>query len=105
MNYNKNLHIQFKYTCMDSICDQLFVYWRVIPRELPLLKRIFCNPWRKVLIVRNNEQTYSRLLYHNEYIKYIYPLHTVGEMIAYETEMELNLVKNRALYKLKKNNI
>jgi hypothetical protein len=49
-----NLRIEF---CTQKGCEKSlyrYVYWRVVPSELGLIRRLLFNPWRKIYLYESN---------------------------------------------------
>ena len=82
MEYSRDLHIEVDLE--DVISNYREVYWRIVPHELPLFKRLFCNPWRRfyygLASLTGTNYEFSRDRYNSEIVGKI---KTYGDVCDY----------------------
>jgi len=80
--YNKNWKVEF---CLDSNpkSDYRGVFWRVLPSELSVFRRLFLNDWSKVYRAYKWLEGKSYLYSIEDYYKEIVPLKTIGDLFEY----------------------
>lgn len=96
IKYNPELKIETKYVCLDGSCTNVFVYWRVVPKELNIFMRLFFNPWRKVIFVPSDSAKKGRLFYYSQYKRDVFTLKTVKDISNYNNKMNERFKKNLA---------
>lgn len=84
MKYDRNWKVQTATSDWDSGCEYREVFYRILPSELPLLKRIFCrNPWRKFYYAMCTQPTFGHYYSAKDYNTILKKLTTFGEVLDY----------------------
>lgn len=84
MKYDRNWKVQKTTSVLYSGCEYREVFYRILPSELPLLKRIFCrNPWRKFYYAMSATPTLGFYFDAKEYNTILKKLTTFGEVLDY----------------------
>ena len=81
MKYERDLKIEYSYE--RAFEDHRYFYYRIKPSELPLWKRWFCNPWRKVFSSFSYMSGYKYAFNPQEFKDELKPLKTFGDMCDY----------------------
>ena len=77
---NKNLKIEYSTRRNTDKSLYRYVFWRVVPSELGIFRRLFCNPWREIYMYDSNG--YSNDLFSaSEYKALVNSCKTVGDVI------------------------
>lgn len=80
--YDRNWKVQYMLDSSTS-SDYRRVWWRVLPSELPLLKRWFCNGWNEMFHAYSYFSGTSQFFSRKNYYEEIRPMNTVGEVLDY----------------------
>lgn len=97
MKYNKNWKVQTATSDWGRGCEYREVFYRILPSELPLLKRIFCrNPWRKFYYAMSAIPSLGYCFSAKDYKNILKKLVTFGEVQDYLSKEK---EKQRKLYK------
>lgn len=101
MKFNKNFKVQYK-SKKPLFGDFRYLLYRIVPSELPLWKRIFCNRWKYAYSIvymykpkeeiRTVDNLLSKLFKYEEAVEFINNHKTYGEVV--ET---LNSLYNKAV--------
>lgn len=89
--YNYNFRIQFKTRELAVPSNYRYVYYRIVPKELPLFKRIFGNPWRAMFKKYAYFSGISYMFSSYEYREFVNNLHTFGDVCQF-LQKQKNLV-------------
>ena len=91
MKYNRNLNVQYKSERLNILNDNRYLLYRIVPSELPLWKRIFCNGWRYVykdvythktkISTRTVDDLLAMLFTYDEAVEFINNHKTFGELV------------------------
>lgn len=88
MKSKRDYKVEYKTEYVST--DLRWVYYRVVPSELPLLKRIFRNPWKRMFHPHSGGWPGFKMVYRpQEFLNEVSPLKTLGEVEDY-------LSRNRA---------
>lgn len=83
MKYDINWKVQITTSDLHVGCYRE-VFYRILPSELPLIKRIFCrNPWRKFYYAMPTTPTLGYYFSAKEYSTILKKLTTFGEVLDY----------------------
>ena len=102
MKFNRNFKVQYKSKRLTTPSDDYrYLLYRIVPSELPLWKRIFCNGWRYVyndvftheteITTKTIDDLLSTLFTYDEAVEFINSHKTYGELVD-----TLNSVYNKA---------
>ena len=88
--YNKNWKVQFEFDSNTS-SEHRRIWWRVVPTELPLLKRWFSNDWNELYHAYKWVGGTDKLYSIDEYYKDVAPMKTVGDVLEYLNKQDVIL--------------
>lgn len=78
--YNPEWKVEFSSEELTSPYKNRYLFYRIVPSELPLINRIFCNEWHKLYHSYSCINGRDFLFDVNEYYELIKPLKTLGEV-------------------------
>lgn len=98
MKYNRNLKIEL---ILDDnpYDDYRTVYYRIVPSELPFLKRLFCNDTRQVFHSYKYYAGKSYLFGKKEFYWLVKNVKTFGDMCDYLRKEQEIIDRNNAMKK------
>ena len=82
MKYRTDLKIEYCHEKCSGSGSRYF-YYRIKPSELPLWKRWFFNPWRRIYHAFSYMDGYNYLFNPREFRDELLPLKTFGDMCDY----------------------
>lgn len=100
MKYDRNWKVQIATSDWDSGREYREVFYRILPSELPLHKRIFCrNPWYKFYYAMLTQPTFGYYYNAKDYHTILRKLTTFGDVMDYLNKEKEKQIKryNRAL--------
>jgi len=82
MNNRDQCKVEFK--TENTYRRERCVYYRIVPSELPLLQRLFCNPWTTLYHANSRYSTsVSESYTSREYVQEVLQLKTYGDVRRY----------------------
>jgi hypothetical protein len=99
MVYKDEYKVQFM--TREYYDDKRHVFWRIEPSELPLLQRLFRNPWRQLYRAYSYIDDYDYCYDAKEYMKEVTPLKTYGDVRKYMESAHI-MIRKRRLQKIEK---
>ena len=84
MKYDRNWKVQITTSDRGSDCTYREVFYRILPSELPFLKRIFCrNPWYRFYYAMSTTPTLGFYFDAKDYNTILRKLETFGDVMDY----------------------
>lgn len=81
--YNFNLPVKFSTRQLSIPSNYRHVYYKIVPKELPLFKRIFGNSWRAMFKKYKYFNGLSYMFSSSEYKYFVNNLHTFGDVCQF----------------------
>ena len=88
MKFDRNLKVEYKSQKLTIPSENRYLLYRIVPSELPLWKRWFCNEWRyayndiyySLNSVKNIDDLFKYLFSYEEAVEFINTYKTYGEL-------------------------
>lgn len=101
--YDRDWQVQYMLDSNTHL-DYRRIWWRVLPSELPILKRWFFNQWNEMFHAYKYIGGRSESFTKDEYYNVIRPMKTVGEVLDYLRKQKV-IIEERHDRKLNKHEI
>lgn len=91
MKFNRNLKVEYRSQSLLIPSKKRYLLFRIVPSELPLWKRLFCNGWKYAyngIYEHKNRASdindlLSKLFSYDEALKFMNTYKTFGELADY----------------------